>query len=91
LTLTPLCQLTIYANQDIVFQRDIAPAQCLDSSYFLEIEINGYDLMIRVNDAEPVLVALPDLSGLFTSGGIALETANSRVRYEFVVITVPSR
>jgi len=89
LTLTPLCQLKLYANQDIVFQRDIPPVQCLESSYFLDVEMKGYDLIAKINDSEPILVTLPDPNGLFTSGGIALEAANAKARYEFIVITTP--
>jgi hypothetical protein len=95
ITLNPFCELSIYATNEVafrrelVFQRDVHKSICSESLFLVDIELRGYDLVIRINDSDPINILLDDPSDLFSSGTVGVEVYNSRIEVDYIIVLKP--
>lgn len=87
------CVVEVYANENMVFRRSVESGEnnCSDLIQdYVELSLDeNYELILRINDSEPLRATLSDPDGHYASGTIELVVNATKTAFDFLVVTAP--
>jgi len=86
--ISPLCEVSVLANDAIVFRRDLRK-ECVQNQYVLDTTLVNYELFVSLNSSDQMNISLPDPSGSYSSGSISLTAVRAKAVFDYFLLTTP--